>query len=292
MDRSGQEAAEAQLEENSWRYDRAPCFADIAGIPSAEKIEAKKPAGQLRKRPLAILVKRNDDPFPELLKTIRTGVDGAQLGKSISRLRETKNGSLLIEVIGGTAAAEQVRHGVEQTLGSEASVKTMGDSALIELRDLDGLSDAEEVREAIVRETSTSGEVKVISIRRTFGGGQLAIVAVSSETAKTILQAGWLRVGLVYSRVRESERHSRCFRCLAYGHHSRDCQGPDRGKSCWRCRAEGHYAASCDAPREKAETFRQELLASTKDTRGSGLPSNRATAEERLGTVQSLPSQC
>ena len=46
-------------------------------------------------------------------------------------------------------------------------------------------------------------------------------------------------------RAEETQRF-RCFRCLDYGHHARDCKGTDRSKMCYKCGQTGHLAANCD----------------------------------------------
>ncbi|XP_046677328.1 uncharacterized protein LOC124365395 [Homalodisca vitripennis] len=39
---------------------------------------------------------------------------------------------------------------------------------------------------------------------------------------------------------------SECFRCLGYGHSSRNCKGPDRSKNCLRCGGNDHKRKDCD----------------------------------------------
>ena len=48
-----------------------------------------------------------------------------------------------------------------------------------------------------------------------------------------LLKAGKYKVGWVICRVRRRIPLVRCFRCLGYGHHSRDCKGIDRSNTCY-----------------------------------------------------------
>lgn len=74
-----------------------------------------------------------------------------------------------------------------------------------------------------------------------------------------MLGRGRIRVGLVYSHVRETQRPTRCFRCLEQGHESKSCNGVDRSKDSWRCRKTGHFRKDCAANAQEAKTFKDEL---------------------------------
>lgn len=62
-----------------------------------------------RSRPLAVIVNRGDAQFPELLKTVRSKVDPGITETAISKIRQTKTGSLLIQINGGAEAAKIVK---------------------------------------------------------------------------------------------------------------------------------------------------------------------------------------
>lgn len=54
-------------------------------VPAAPQSQSLKPP---RKRPAAIFVKKGDESFPELLKTVRQRIDPKDTGNSITRIRE------------------------------------------------------------------------------------------------------------------------------------------------------------------------------------------------------------
>lgn len=98
-----------------------------------------------RTRPLAMLAKRGKKDFPNLLKSVRQGMDTAVTGKAIARLWKCKTGGSLIEVNGDLESAVIVRAEVARSLGPGATVRKLEDTATVEIFDLDAMTTAEEV---------------------------------------------------------------------------------------------------------------------------------------------------
>jgi len=88
-----------------------------------DQTQTRKAARPSKNRPPAIIVRRGDDQFPELLRTVRSKTNVEMIGTSISEMREMRNGGLLIEVNGGVESAELVRLEVEQAMGPRALVR-------------------------------------------------------------------------------------------------------------------------------------------------------------------------
>lgn len=218
----------------------------------------KAPTKPVCSRPLAVMVSDDKEQFPELLSTIRRSVNPDVTGNSIARIRKTGTGKLLIEINGDAKAAESVKAEVERSLGPMARVRKLEDTSAVEIRDLDGMTTGDEVVRAAMEQTG-EGVVRLVSIREVNGGARAAVVVLSKIAARRICAEGRLRVGLVYARVRQAELPARCFRCLAFGHLSRDCQGVDRSKRCWRCGVDGHFAKACGADEEARTAFRRIL---------------------------------
>lgn len=64
-------------------------------------------------------------------------MDTGVVGDSIAKVRETRNGNVLIEVIGGSETAEVVCKKVEKTLRPGESARSLEQRTLIQIRDLD-----------------------------------------------------------------------------------------------------------------------------------------------------------
>lgn len=230
-----------------------------------------RPAGDTRSmptaqwaRPLAVIVTKKDEQFPELLRTLRSKVNPAVTGTAISKMRQTKNGNLLIEINGGADSAKIVMKEVERSIGSSDRVRMTEDLAAVEVRDLDEVTTKEEVLDAFMALDGTFG-AKIINLRKVYGGAQTAIVLLPRQAARRLCADGRIRIGLVYARVRPTEPLNRCFRCLAPGHMSRTCTGVDRSAYCWRCGELGHRSSGCMATAQAANAFRDMLSAGMND---------------------------
>lgn len=204
------------------------------------------------------MVRKADEEFPELLKTVRSKVDRGITGNSISQLRRIKAGDLLIVINGGKASADKVHAEMVKSFGEGAKVWKLNDESPVEIRDLNGEATKEEVLGALTA-VGEDTEARLVSLRRAFGGSQTAVVVLQSAAAKRLCVAGRLIMGLVYSRVRHTELPMRCVRCLALGHDARECTGIDRNNRCWRYGETGHLNRECTASTEAAVAFRAVL---------------------------------
>lgn len=131
-----------------------------------------KPKNQVKavwKRPLAIIVIHGKEQFPELPKTIRQKMDPGVTETAISKMRQTRIGSLLIEISGGADSADTVKAKVKMSLEPNFSVRLTEDSLPVEVQDLDGITTRKEVLEAIV-ELGDSRGAKLVSLSKSYGG--------------------------------------------------------------------------------------------------------------------------
>lgn len=102
----------------------------------------------------------------------------------------------------------------------------------LEIRDIDAWAVKEDIVDAIFRETPAPGEtIRVINLRPAYGGTQTALVLMPVGQTSGFVDKGRLKICLVSCRVRVAERgKTRCFKCLAFDHESKDYKGPDRSK--------------------------------------------------------------
>lgn len=96
---------------------------------------------------------------------------------------------------------------------------------------------------------------RLVSLRVTFGEAQSVVLALPTLETRRLCEEVRMGVGLVYARVRPT----RCSRCMAFGHLSRDCQGSDRSGMFWKCGKGDHFARECVAGIEEKLAFRRVL---------------------------------
>ncbi len=80
----------------------------------------------------------------------------------------------------------------------------------------------------------------------------LVVFEVEDSVAATILRKGRLKIGWINARVRERLMVPRCFRCLGFGHHRRECNGVDRHDQCNKCGGKDHKRKTCPADKTTA----------------------------------------
>lgn len=210
-----------------------------------------------RSLPKAVVIKRGELSFAESVKNIRSKVDANVVGHRISKIRQTRTGDVLIEILGGSEAAETVRSEVEKSLASGEIVKSLEQRTLVQLRDLDCVTVKTDVQEALSDETGIpADQITVTGIRPAFGGKQSTIVSLPREIALKIIGKGRIRVGLIYSWIREALKLTRCFRCLQDGHDSKNCTSEDRSKVCRRCGIRDHHQTECKAKPQEVQAYR------------------------------------
>lgn len=229
----------------------------LSGGEQANKVDKPR---RTRRRPPAIMVDATSyDDFPALARRIKSGMDDQC--DAITGMKKTRNGGLLLEVRGDDTVLESIRMKVADSAGQEVKVRLLQQRTLLEIRDIDAWSNKEEITDSLEKEAAISKEnVKVISLRASYGGSQTALVLLPASQAHEVVKKGRLKISVVSCRVREAEkRNGRCFKCLAFDHESKSCKGPDRSKCCRRCGQSGHYVADCIAERADAAAFTEAL---------------------------------
>lgn len=206
---------------------------------------------------------RGEEQFPELLRTVRKNVDPVITGTTISKMRQTRTGELLIEINGEVESPMIVREEVERSLEPNAKFRTMENSAAVKIRDLDELTTREEVLDAVLASGEAHG-ANIVSLRKAYGGAETAITFLPRQAVRRLCAAGRLWVNLVYARAKATELANRCYRYLAFGHTSRDCRAVDRASFCWRCSDKGHQANGCTATPQATNAFKALLAKDVK----------------------------
>jgi len=228
-------------------------------VPGRKKKSANGKKKFMRNNSNVVIVESEASKYSEVLKSIKTGANMNIIGDKITALRQTKAGGILIQVAGGSAAADQVRSEVSKLVNTRVRQPTQ--RALVELRGLDSITSIDDIINDIVLNSDIAKEeVRIISLRKTYGETQAALVLMPLDSAARATKNGRMRIGLVYCSARICKRRLRCYRCLQFGHESKSCSGPDNSKCCRRCGISDHHAADCKASVEDAAEFRRSLF--------------------------------
>jgi len=243
----------------------------------------------LSKKPPAVLIKPSEGKtFADTLRTLRSsGLSAQDIGANVT-MRQTRDGCLLMELAKGAksgAAAKNIASAISAKLGdSVGKVIQLGVQVEVEILDLDAVSSAAEVLEALraaipgddpaaVAEREAISDVRIWPVR---SGQQIATAKVSKYAASLISR---IPVGWTMCRVRpRTLPPERCFRCQAFGHNSRSCTAADRSGACWRCGCTDHRMANCKADQDRCLACDTAGLPKVSHKPGSGACAARRMA--------------
>jgi len=274
-DAAQQHAPSAETEDDAaMDTDAGGNWAQVAGRRRSRRKTAAPATGSsttraptlpasVAKKPPAVLVKPGEGKtFADTVRAVRScGFNVNDLGASVS-MRETRDGCLLLELPKGSkssSAAKTIAEALGNRLGdSVGKVSQLGVQVEMEVLDLDAVSSAAEVLEALraaipggedpaaAAERAAICDVRIWPVR---GGQQIATAKMSRYAASVISK---VPVGWTMCRVRpRTLPPTRCFRCHAFGHSSRECKAPDRTGACWKCGVIGHSMKDCSEPDDR-----------------------------------------
>lgn len=140
---------------------------------------------------------------------------------------------------------------MEGVLGSEAVGRSRIQKIDLEIKDIDEVTMKEEGLEAIQQELGADGSVTLSSVRSlrfAYNRTQVAVVRLTMQTARKLLELKNIQIQWSYCRIRELMRLLKCFKCWNVRHLSRNCRSQtDRSKCCIKCGKEGHKVVDCKA---------------------------------------------
>ncbi|XP_017478968.1 PREDICTED: uncharacterized protein LOC108368603 [Rhagoletis zephyria] len=187
-------------------------------------------------RPDAIIIeKKGESSYADILKKVKSDENFKSFGDSVSKIRRTQKGDLLIELAKSCPKSAELKALVSATLGDDASVKTFTHRILVECKDIDEVTTKEEVYNAIKSLPGLEGieSSDITGLRPAYAGTQTATISLPAPKAKKLIQLGKVKVGWDNCRIRERVQLKKCFKCLQYGHMSRNCGSSfDRSNQC------------------------------------------------------------
>ncbi|XP_060845167.1 uncharacterized protein LOC132924736 [Rhopalosiphum padi] len=204
-------------------------------------------------------------------------------------MRETRDGSLLLELAKGSksaSAAKSIAAAISAKLGdSVGKVSQLGVQTEVEILDLDAVSTAGEVLEALRSAIPDQDDSAAQAAREsicdvriwpTRSGQQIATAKMSRHAASLITR---MAVGWTMCRVRaRTLPPERCYRCQGFGHNSRSCTETDRTGACWKCGLTDHLMKDCKASEDCCLPCELAGLSKTSHKPGSGACAARKRA--------------
>lgn len=220
------------------------------------KVESRKKKRPPRKRriqkqarPDALLVKKGDLTFAEVLKKIKTDTSLTELGDNVARIRKTAGGDLLLELSskGDQGKMKEFQEQLKTAIGRDPEVRTLYQETVVIIKDLDEITTQNEILEAL--ETAfeiAKGDCRVKSLKTAYRGTQAATIGLPPNAARKLVKEGKVKIGWVVCRIREQNEPIKCYRCFNLGHRAINCKSEcDRSNCCLKCGEEGHKAKIC-----------------------------------------------
>ncbi|KAJ8928738.1 hypothetical protein NQ314_018663 [Rhamnusium bicolor] len=176
-----------------------------------------------------IIIKSEGKTYAELLISVKTNVDIAEVGLTIKSLKKTEKCDLLLEVAGGKDKVKTLKDTIiAKTKDTEVFVKS--NDATLHITDIDADINEEELKKEIVKSGAGVSEeqLSVISLRPNRSGNQTATVKMRKDIAAELVKRGKIKIGWVLCRLRRRVNIIRCYKCLNFGHRTSECTGPDK----------------------------------------------------------------
>ncbi|KAI8120523.1 hypothetical protein CVS40_8204 [Lucilia cuprina] len=174
-----------------------------------------------RRNAAMIITAKGGTSYADILKQLKGDPSLKDVGESVSRIRRTQKGELLLEInTNDQASVDLFRGQMKKSIGPKADIMTRRQETIIECRDIDEVTTKDDIRNAFLTQLGVS-EMKledIKSLRRAYGGTQTATISLPSEICYRLLQIGKVKIGWVVCRIRERVNIRQCYRCLGYAH--------------------------------------------------------------------------
>ncbi|CAB0040549.1 unnamed protein product [Trichogramma brassicae] len=217
--------------------------------PARQSLKPRPPPRRVHHRPDAIIIRANDaSTYAEILKKLKGDPALQQtVGRSVKNIRRSATSAPVLQLKKGVDNAPALGEELGKVLSTAATASAQLHTSTIEIKDLDECATKDQVTTALdaLLGVPVSKRDPVKSLRKTYAGTQVAVIALQDDLAATALKLGHLRIGWVNCRIRAREEAAICYHCWSPGHMAARCKGPDLTEPCYRCGQKGHQAKDC-----------------------------------------------
>ncbi|EDW35117.1 GL15642 [Drosophila persimilis] len=216
-----------------------------------EKVKSRAHARKPRPRPDVIIIEpKAEMTYAEILNLVTRNQSEKmkKVGESVSRVKRTAKGALLLELKDASKeTAQLLREDIGTVLGGKVEARALTQQTRLEMLDLDEMATTEDVRKAFSEQMGITLDADAIkSLRPGFGGTQRAIICLPATLATKALSVGKVKVAWSVCRIRERNLPLKCFRCLEIGHVALNRKNSvDRSGWCFRCGSAEHKVSNC-----------------------------------------------
>ena len=259
--------AKKPRKEEEWRTVTRKSARKLPENESKNQANKEKKKRKPKAKTAAIIIRPKDGKtYAEVLDSLKKNVKPEESKADIRSVRKTRAGDVLLELGVKTEDIGGFEKALQEVLGTSGDIKTRTARMSLEIRDLDELANADEIRASLTKELGEATEPrKVVVLGANSRGQKVAIVELGESEAHKLLKTARIKIGWINCRIRERTMVVRCFKCIGYGHVARDCSGPDRKNTCYKCGADNHKDKDCPA---KSAAW---VLCKDMDVTGAGL---------------------
>lgn len=223
---------------------------------------AKAARGKVRRdRGEALIVEASEDKgYDNLLGELRNKLS-PNAAASITRVKKTTNGNLLLS-IRGEAEANQLRNTVSEILTTNKIRVADGlTKKTLFVKGIDSMASNEEIKETLLTICKLEHQEQFkMSVNKNVHGEQTAVVTMVTADAEKMLSLRTVRIGFSDCYIQERIKVDRCYRCWQFGHNARACsnQDTDMSNHCYKCGQAGHHKAKCTSETDFCPTCKME----------------------------------
>jgi Zinc knuckle len=214
------------------------------------KVVAKPNKRIAKPRPDALVIKIGEgQTYADILRKVKNDPALKPLGNNVQQVRRTQRGELLLELKKAAVGSPRAhKTTIEKALNDQVEVRVLRHEIQLEIKDIDEITSKSEVTQALKDQLPSGTSAAVVTMRKAYGGTQIATISAQAQDAPKIIEKGKIRIGWTICRIREKCVPVQCYKCLQFGHVARHCKSKENMTGmCYKCGSKEHKAKECNA---------------------------------------------